>query len=102
MIWNIQKQVLDIRQIHPFREGNTRTTAIFTIKYLRSIGFKQINNDLFEQHPWYFRNTLVRAVYENVRLHVNYSPQYLERFFQNLLLGEQWDFIAYYCLSRPT
>ena len=76
-------------EIHPFREGNTRTTAVFTIKYLRSIGFHNIDNTLFEQHSWFFRNALVRANYKNARLGVNNSPQYLERFFRNLLLGEQ-------------
>ncbi len=81
--------VANIWQIHPFREGNTRTTAVFTIKYLRSIGFQNIDNTLFEQHSWFFRNALVRANYKNARLGVNNSPQYLERFFRNLLLGEQ-------------
>ena len=57
--------VSGIWQIHPFREGNTRTTAVFTIKYLQSIGFKT-DNRLFEQHSWYFRNALVRANYKNV------------------------------------
>ena len=77
-------------QIHAFRDGNTRTTAVFTIQYLRSIGF-DINNDLFAKHSWYFRNALVRANYKNARLGIDYTPIYLERFFRNLLLGEQWD-----------
>lgn len=81
--------VANIWQIHPFREGNTRATAVFTIKYLRSIGFQNIDNTLFEQHSWFFRNALVRANYKNARLGINNSPQYLERFFRNLLLGEQ-------------
>jgi len=81
--------VAGIWQIHPFREGNTRTTAIFTIKYLRSIGFRQINNNLFEQHSWYFRNALVRANYRNLQKAVNPDNTYLVAFFRNLLLGEQ-------------
>ena len=81
--------VAGIWQIHPFREGNTRTTAIFTIKYLRSIGFLQINNDLFEKHSWYFRNALVRANYRNVRKGVNPDNTFLITFFRNLILGEQ-------------
>lgn len=81
--------VAGIWQIHPFREGNTRTTAIFTIKYLRSIGFRQINNDLFEQHSWYFRNALVRANYRNLQRAVNPDNTFLVAFLRNLLLGEQ-------------
>lgn len=88
-IRHIAAFVANIWQIHPFREGNTRTTAVFTIKYLRSIGFQNIDNTLFEQHSWFFRNALVRANYKNARLGINNSPQYLERFFRNLLLGEQ-------------
>ena len=88
-IRHIAAFVANIWQIHPFREGNTRTTAVFTIKYLRSIGFRNIDNTLFEQHSWFFRNALVRANYKNARLGVNNSPQYLERFFRNLLIGEQ-------------
>ena len=74
-------------QIHPFREGNTRTTAVFAIKYLRSQGF-QVNNDLFEQHSWYFRNALVRANYRNLFKGIAYEPKFLVYFFRNLLLGE--------------
>jgi len=88
-IGHIADFVAGIWQIHPFREGNTRTTAIFTIKYLRSIGFKQINNDWFEQYSWYFRNALVRANYKNVAKAVNPDSSYLVAFFRNLLLNEQ-------------
>lgn len=77
----------DIWQIHPFGEGNTRTTAVFMIKYLRMLGFTA-DNDLFAEKSWYFRNALVRANYKNVPQGVDYSPIYLERFFRNLLLGE--------------
>ncbi len=74
-------------QIHPFCEGNTRTTAIFIIKYLSSLGFS-INYELFERHSWYFRNALVRANYRNLQKNINYEPIFLVRFFRNLLLGE--------------
>lgn len=77
----------DIWQIHPFGEGNTRTTAVFMIKYLRMLGFTT-DNDLFAENSWYFRNALVRANYRNVPRGIEYSPIYLERFFRNLLLGE--------------
>ena len=87
LVEHIAKFVSGLWQIHPFGEGNTRTTAIFTIKYLRSLGF-DVNNDLFEQHSWYFRNALVRANYRNVAKGIDYEPIFLERFFRNLLLGE--------------
>ena len=79
----------DIWQIHPFGEGNTRTTAVFIIKYLHTLGFR-VNNNLFAENSWYFRNALVRANYKNVPQGVDYSPIYLERFFRNLLLGENY------------
>lgn len=87
IISHITKFVAGLWQIHPFGEGNTRTTAVFTIQYLRSIGF-DVNNNLFAENSWYFRNALVRANYKNVVLGVDYTPIYLERFFRNLLLGE--------------
>lgn len=74
-------------QIHAFGEGNTRTTAVFTIKYLRSMGFK-VGNDIFAKNSWYFRNALVRANYKNVRKGIKQEPEYLEKFFRNLLMGE--------------
>ena len=87
MIEHLATFVASLWQIHPFGEGNTRTTAIFTIKYLRMLGFS-VNNDLFERHSWYFRNALVRANYRNVEKGVNIEPVFLIRFFRNLLLGE--------------
>ncbi len=90
IVAHITRFVSGIWQIHAFGEGNTRTTAVFAIQYLRSIGF-DINNDLFAKHSWYFRNALVRANYKNARLGIDYTTKYLERFFRNLLLGEQWD-----------
>lgn len=74
-------------QIHIFGEGNTRTTAIFLIKYLRTFGFK-VNNQLFEQHSWYFRNALVRANYKNYIKNIHATNEFLLRFLGNLLLGE--------------
>jgi fido (protein-threonine AMPylation protein) len=90
MVIHISHFVSGLWQIHPFAEGNTRTTAVFVILYLRSIGF-EVNNDLFARHSWYFRNALVRANYKNALLGIDYTPIYLERFFRNLLLAEQWD-----------
>jgi len=97
---HIAKFVSGLWQIHPFGEGNTRTTAIFTIKYLRSLGF-DVNNDMFEQHSWYFRNALVRANYRNVAKGIDYEPVFLERFFCNLLLGEDNALKNRYMMINP-
>ena len=75
-----------IWQIHPFREGNTRTTAVFAIKYLRSKGY-EVSNDLFKDKSFYFRNALVRANYENQKLNVEKTQLPLEEFFKVLLFG---------------
>jgi fido (protein-threonine AMPylation protein) len=75
-------------QIHIFGEGNTRTTAVFLIKYLRKLGFKNINNDLFAQHSWYFRNALVRANYADISRNIIKTEIYLNRFLANLVFGE--------------
>lgn len=77
-------------QIHPFGEGNTRTTAIFLIKYLRKLGFKKVNNEIFANHSWYFRNALVRANYEDLSSGIHKTEIYLNRFLANLLLGESY------------
>lgn len=74
-------------QNHPFREGNTRTTAVFIIKYLRLCGFK-VNNELFADNSWYFRNALVRANYSNAQKGIQPDKSFLIKFFRNLLLGE--------------
>ncbi len=76
-----------IWQIHAFGEGNTRTTAVFAIKYLRSFGFP-IDNDLFEEHSWYFRNALVRANYNNYTKGIIATDRYLVRFLRNLIFSE--------------
>ena len=87
MVEHIARFVSGLWQIHPFGEGNTRTTAVFAIKYLRSIGF-YVENDLFANNSWYFRNALVRANYRNAVKGVEPDMRYLVRFFRNLLLGE--------------
>lgn len=100
MVEHIAKFVSGLWEIHPFCEGNTRTTAIFTIKYLRTLGF-DVNNDLFEQNSWYFRNALVRANYRNLAKGVNYEPIFLVRFFRNLLLGENNELKNRYLIINP-
>ena len=74
-------------QIHIFGEGNTRTTAVFFIKYLRSLGY-DATNDIFAENSWYFRNALVRANYTNLKKNIHETTVYLERFIRNLILGE--------------
>ena len=86
-------------QIHAFPEGNTRATAVFIIQYLRSLGFK-VDNEMFKNHSWYFRNALVRYVYKNNN-GVMHEPKYLERFFGNLLFGEQWVLKNRYLVINP-
>lgn len=98
---HLTRFVSSLWQIHAFGEGNTRTTAVFTIQYLRSLGFS-VDNDQFALHSWYFRNALVRANYRNVAKGIDYTPIYLERFFQNLLFGEQWDLRNRYLHIHPT
>jgi fido (protein-threonine AMPylation protein)/ribosomal protein S25 len=88
IIEHIAHFIGDLWQIHIFGEGNTRTTAIFLIKYLRKLGFKEVNNDLFAEHSWYFRNALVRANYEDLSKGIHKTEKYLIRFLSNLLLGE--------------
>lgn len=87
LVEHIARFVSGIWQIHAFGEGNTRTTAVFTIKYLRTLGFP-VANDLFADHSWYFRNALVRANYNDYKNNIYSTLEYLNRFFRNLLLGE--------------
>ena len=74
-------------QIHVFGEGNTRTTAVFFIKYLRTLGF-DVTNNIFAENAWYFRNSLVRANYNDLKNGVHETTEYLELFLRNLLLNE--------------
>ena len=79
--------ISNLWQIHVFEEGSTRTTAVFFIKYLRSLGF-DVTNDTFAKNSWYFRNSLVRANYNNVLKGIFEDRSYLVKFLRNLLLGE--------------
>ena len=74
-------------QIHVFGEGNTRTAAVFFIKYLRTLGF-DVTNDIFAENAWYFRNALVRANYNDLKNGIHETTEFLELFLRNLLLGE--------------
>ena len=75
-------------QIHIFGEGNTRTMAVFFIKYLRTLGFSA-TNDIFAENAWYFRNALVRANYTNLQTGIHETTEYLEAFLRKLLFNEK-------------
>ena len=76
-----------IWQIHPFREGNTRTTALFIEKYLVSLGYT-VDNIMFKNKSVYFRNALVRSNYFNNYLNIKEDNTFLIKFYENLLLGK--------------
>ena len=82
--------ISNIWQVHPFCEGNTRTTAVFLIKYLRTFGFN-VNDDVFADNSWYFRNALVRANYKNYEKNIFEDISYLEKFFYNLLTDSNYE-----------
>ena len=79
--------IANMWQIHPFGEGNTRTAAVFAIKYLRSLGFN-VTITLFADNSRYFRNALVRANYADIQNGIYEDRSFLEKFFRNLILGE--------------
>lgn len=84
---NITKLSSSIWQVHPFREGNTRTTAVFIEKHLISLGYN-VDNSLFKEKSVYFRNALVRSNYFNNYLNIKEDSSYLVKFYENLLLGK--------------
>ena len=87
---HLAKFASDIWQIHPFCEGNTRATAVFMIKYMKTFGFRA-NNDAFQKNSWYFRNALVRANYNNLQKGIHSTTKFLEMFFGNLLLETNYE-----------
>jgi fido (protein-threonine AMPylation protein) len=87
IIEHISKFISGLWQIHAFGEGNTRITAIFIIKYLRTFGFT-VDNDMFASHSWYFRNALVRANFNDAKQNIHATTEYLMLFFGDLLFGE--------------
>lgn len=87
---HLAKFASDIWQIHPFSEGNTRATAVFMIKYMKTFGFS-VNNGAFEKNSWYFRNALVRANYNNLQKGVHSTMKFLKMFFSNLLLDTHYE-----------
>ncbi len=89
MIHHLAVFISGLWQIHVFSEGNTRTTAVFFIKYLRTLGF-DVTNDIFARNAWYFRNALVRANYNDLKNGIHETTEYLEYFLRNLLLNENY------------
>ena len=89
-IKHLVKFASDIWQIHPFTEGNTRATAVFIIKYMKTFGLK-VENDAFKKHSWYFRNALVSANYNDLKNRIHATTKYLEMFFSNLLMGTDYE-----------
>ena len=87
VIRHLARFISRLWQIHVFGEGNTRTTAVFFIKYLQSLGF-DVTNEIFAKNAWYFRNAMVRANYNNLKKGVHETTEFLELFLRNLLLGE--------------
>lgn len=88
VIRHLARFIADLWQIHVFGEGNTRTTAVFFIKYLRTLGY-DVTNDTFAEHSWYFRNAMVRANYKDLKRGIHETTEFLELFLRNLLLGEK-------------
>lgn len=86
-VTHIARFISGVWQIHAFGEGNTRTTAVFAIQYLRTFGF-DISNEAFAGHSWYFRNALVRGNYNNLGKGIHATTEYIEAFFRNLILSE--------------
>lgn len=96
-IEHIAEFISGIWQIHPFAEGNTRTVAVFTIKYLKTMGF-DVNNDFFEQNSKYFRDALVRANYQNLKRGISYTKEFLNKFFENMLFQGSNDLDSKYLI----
>ena len=96
---HIAKFISGLWQIHPFMEGNTRTTAVFAIMYLRQFGFA-VSNEPFRDHSWYFRNALVRANYNDYQQNIASTTVFLERFFDNLLFNGKNELKNRYCHIR--
>ena len=86
----IVEKYVEMNIAHPFSEGNTRATAVFMIKYMKTFGFR-VNNYAFEKNSWYFRNALVRANYNNLKKGVHSTTKFLEMFFSNLLLDTHYE-----------
>lgn len=90
IVGHLARFIADLWQIHAFGEGNTRTTAVFFIKYLRTLGF-DVTNDIFADNSWYFRNAMVRANYNDLQSGIRETTAFLEQFIDMLLYGETYE-----------
>lgn len=90
MAEDISSFISGIWQIHPFREGNTKTVAVFAIMYLKSLGF-QIENQPFETNCKYFRDALVRANFSDVKNNIARDSVPLRHFFENVMYDENYN-----------
>ena len=97
VVRHFSRFISGVWQIHPFGEGNTRTTSVFAMKYLHTLGF-EVDNDIFYENSYYFRNALVRANYSNIPKGIEETTEYLERFFRNALMGEENNLQSRYLL----
>ena len=88
----ISKFTSAIWQVHPFVEGNTRTTAVFIEKYLRTKGY-EVNNDLFKENSLFFRNALVISNFSDINLGISPDFKYLHSFFSKLLINKTQELI---------
>jgi fido (protein-threonine AMPylation protein) len=89
VIKRISEFTSSVWQVHPFGEGNTRTTAVFIELYLNSIGFN-VNNDMFKEYSQYYRNALVRSNYADYARGADVDFSFLEKFYCNLLFSGEY------------
>lgn len=54
------KLLAGLWQVHPFRDGNTRTTMAYAFKFAKEHGF-EMNEDIILKHFGYVRNAFVKA-----------------------------------------
>ena len=88
VVFEVMDFISDVWQIHPFRDGNTRTIAVFAIKYLRYLGF-EVDNEPFKMHSKFFRDALVFAnCHKEMR-----TDKYFRMFVENALLGAEHELV---------
>lgn len=82
IVFRLVRIIASIWQIHPFREGNTRTVIVFAVLLAKSLGF-EVEHELFKTNSAYVCNALVWA---SQGIYSKY--EYLERIFFDAILGE--------------
>jgi len=86
--------IANIWQTHAFREGNTRTVALFSQKYLRYLGVR-CDNMLFMDNSLFYRDALVRANFSNLELGIAEDLSFLNAFYENLVLDKNHNLSSY-------